>query len=308
MYIDTVNQNDIIRKCTETAWDAVFVHKMPEGSEKRKKANELGHTASKLILDLIRIEDSDFAVEIGMTAIQMFFDGHNYHQVLACIEGLKEFTTNSRLLEDVIEYKKVAINSINNFHPKTKEDKIDILYNLVWEKGCIGTTDSIKIYKKRTNLPISEPTIVSYCKMLKYEHRILLFGGPTGIPIEMYPNNSISLNRKSSYEKVNFFEGNLTIKNNLFKPVWESPKRKNTNVYEIENGNDPRVFALIEPGISIPHKYKSLGGISKMPPKLGVEGKLFSSEVMPQYGFKFVENIQDADFLTDCKIRVLEAQ
>ena len=45
-----------------------------------------------------------------------------------------------------------------------------------------------------------------------------------------------------------------------------------------------------------------------MPPKLGVEGKLFSSEVMPQYGFKFVENIQDADFLTDCKIRVLEAQ
>ena len=307
MYIDTINQNVIIRKCTETAWDAVFVHKMPEGSEKRKKANELGHTASKLILDLIRIGDSDFAVEIGMTAIQMFFDGHNYHQVLASIEGLREFTINSRLLEDVIEYDELAINAIKNSHPKTKDDKVDFLYNLVWEMGCIGTTDSIKIYKKRTNLPISEPTIVSYCRMLKYEHRILLFGGPTGRPIEMYPNNSISLNRKSSYAKVNFFEGILTIKNNLFKPVWESPKRKNTNVYEIENGNDPRVFALIEPGISISQKYKNSGGISKMPSKLGVEGKLFPLEVMPQYGFELVKNIKDADFLTECKIRLLEA-
>ncbi len=95
-------------------------------------------------------------------------------------------------------------------------------------------------------------------------------------------------------------------KTNLFEPIWDTPHRKNARVYEVENGNDPRVFALIEPGKSIPHRFNGLGGMSKISPK-GVEGTLHPIRLMPGFGFKPIKGINDADFLTDCKVRpVLE--
>ena len=303
MSINTTDEKDLIRKCTEISWYAVSLHKMDEGTEKRKKANELGHSAAKLILELLRIGNSNIAIEVGMTAIQMFSDGHNYHQVLSCIEGLRIPFTNSRLEEDVVDYETAAKNAIENPDPRTKEERLDVLYSLVWEKGCLGTSDATKFYKERTHLPICGTTIVSYCKTLKFEQRILSFGGPTGIPIEMFPNNSVSLNREDSYERVNFFEGNLMAKTNLFEPIWDTPRRKNARVYEVENGNDPRVFALIEPGKSTPHKFKGLGDMSKIFPKLGVEGTLHPIELMPEFGFKLIGGINDADFLTECKVQ-----
>lgn len=309
MSIDiTGNQDDLIIKSSQYAWRAVSIHKMVDGPEKRKKANELGHILVRHILALLRDGNSDFAIEIGMNSIQMFYDAHNYHQVLSCIEGLMESYEGSRLQEDIYDYEISAKKAIKNSHVKTKEDKIDVLYNIIWENGCIGTTDALKSFKKRTHKTISEPTIVSYSKILKSERRILSFGGPTGRPIEMYPNNSISLNRKSTYNKKNFFEGNLLAKNNLFEPVYGLSHRKNANIYEVENGNEPRVFALIEPGNSISSMYKKMGGITSMPEKLGIEGKLHPIELIPDFGFKIKkdEGLNDADFLTECKIKQLE--
>jgi hypothetical protein len=276
---------------------------MDEGTEKRKKANELGYNTAKLLLELLRIGKSDIAIEISMTAIQMFFDGHNYHQVLSCIERLRSLFEGTRLEEDVVDFENSAKNALGKNNTGTKEDRIEILYGLVWEKGSIGTSDAMKFYKERTHKTICEPTIVSYCKMLKFEQRILSFGGPTGRPIEMFPNNSVSLNREGTYDKVNFFEGFLKPKASLFEAIWDASHRKNTLVYEVENGNDPRVFALIEPGISIPPKFKDLGGISKMSTKLGVEGRLHPINVMPKFGFKLIEDINDADFLSECKVQ-----
>ncbi|MFV9677757.1 MAG: hypothetical protein ACNYVW_08930, partial [Methanosarcinales archaeon] len=247
---------------------------MAEGTKKRKKANELGYDTTRLLLELLRRGNSDIAIEISMTAIQMFFDGHNYHQVLSCIERLRGLFEGSRLEEDVVDFETSAKNTLGKTDTRTKEDRIDVLYSLVWEKGSLGTSDAMKFYKERTQSTISEPTIVSYCKMLKFEQRILSFGGPTGRPIEMFPNNSVSLNREGTYDKVNFFEGVLKAKNNLFDAIWDVPRRKNARVYEVVNRNDPRVFALIEPGKSIPPKFKDLGGISKISTKLGVEGTL----------------------------------
>ena len=301
--INTANGNDLIRKCTETSWYAVSIHKMAEGTKKRKKANELGYDTTRLLLELLRRGNSDIAIEISMTAIQMFFDGHNYHQVLSCIERLRGLFEGSRLEEDVVDFETLAKNALEKTDTRTKEDRIDVLYSLVWEKGSIGTSDAMKFYKERTQSTISEPTLVSYCKMLKFEQRILSFGGPTGRPIEMFPNNSVSLNREGTYNRVNFFEGVLKAKSNLFDPIWDVPRRKNARVYEVENGNDPRVFALIEPGKSIPPKFKDLGGISKISTKLGVEGTLHPIKSMPEFGFKLIEDINDADFLSECKVR-----
>ena len=302
MSINTTNKNDLIRKCTETSWYAVSIHKMDEGTEKRKKANELGYDTTRLILELLRMDNSDIAIEISMTAIQMFFDGHNYHQVLSCIERLRGLFDGTRLEEDVVNFEPSAKNALGNTNPGTKEDKIDILYSLVWEKGSIGTSDAMKFYKERTHKTISATTIISYSKMLKFEQRILSFGGPTGRPIEMFPNNSVSLNRGGTYGKSSFFEGVLKPKNRLFEPIWDVPHRKNAHVYEVENGNDPRVFALIEPGKSIPPRFK--GGISEMSQNLvGVEGRLHPIKVMPEFGFKLFEDINDADFLSECKVR-----
>lgn len=304
--IDTTNKDKIIRKCAEISWCAVSNHKMPEGPEKRKKSNEIGYRAVKHILELLRINEVDVAIEIGMVAIQMFYDGHNYHQVLSCVEGLKDDFKNSRLIDDVVEYETNAKSAIEKPNPNTMDGKIDILYNLVWENGCLGTSDAINFYKKLIEKPITEPTVLSYCRMLKYEQRIVSFGGPTGRPIEMFPNNSISLNREESYKKVNFFEGNLVAKLNLFNPVWDAPYRKNTFVYEVQNGNDPRVFALIEPGVSIPPKFKKMGlSLSNMPGNSGVEGTLYPIKSMPDFGFKPIEELNDADFLTGCKVRPL---
>ena len=303
MSINTTNKNDLICKCTETSWYAVSIHRMAEGSEKRKKANELGYDTTRLILGLLRRGNSDIAIEISMTALQMFFDGHNYHQVLSCIERLRSLFEGSRLEEDVVDFETSAKNALGKTNTGTKEDRIDILYSLVWEKGSIGTSDAMKFYEERTHKTICEPTIVSYCKMLKFEQRILSFGGPTGRPIEMFPNNSVSLNRGGTYDKVGFFEGLLKPKSKLFEAIWDVPRRKNTRVYEVENGNDPRVFALIEPGKSIPLRFKDLGGISKMSSKLGVEGRLHPIKVMPEFGFKLIEDINDADFLSECKVR-----
>ena len=301
MSINTTSKNDLIRKCTETSWYAVSIHKLAEGTQKRKRANELGYDTTRLILELLRMGDSDIAIEIGMTAIQMFSDGHNYHQVLSCIERLKNLFEGSRLEEDVVDFETSAKNALENTNPRTKEDRVDILYSLVWEKGSIGTSDAMKFYKERTHKPISEPTIVSYCKMLKFEKRILSFGGPTGRPIEMFPNNSISLNRGGTYGKPSFFEGLLMPKGMLFEAIWDLPRR-NALVYEVENGNDPRVFALIEPGKSIPPRFK--GGISELSQKLvGVEGRLHPIKVLPEFGFKLISGINDADFLTECKVR-----
>ena len=300
--INTTNENDLIRKCTETSWYAVSIHKMADGAEKRKKANELGYNTARLILEVLRIGKSDIAIEVSMTAIQMFSDGHNYHQVLSCIEKLRGLFEGSRLEDDVVDVETSAKNALGKTNTRTKEDKIDILYSLVWEKGSIGTSDAMKLYKERTHSTICATTIASYCKMLKFEHRILSFGGPTGRPIEMFPNNSVSLNRESTYDKVNFFEGKLIPKSNLFEAIWDAPQRKNTLVYEVENGNDPRVFALIEPGKSIPRRF-NLEGISKMSSKLGVEGRLHPIKVMSEFGFKLIVNINDADFLTECKVR-----
>lgn len=306
MSINTTNENDLIRKCTETSWYAVSIHKMAEGTEKRKKANELGYDTTRLVLELLRRGNSDIAIEISMTAIQMFFDGHNYHQVLSCIERLRSLFEGSRLEEDVVDFETSAKNALEKTNIGTKEDRIDILYSLVWEKGSIGTSDAMKFYEERTHKTICEPTIVSYCKMLKFEQRILSFGGPTGRPIEMFPNNSVSLNREGTYDKVGFYEGLLKPKSTLFEAIWDAPRRKNALVYEVENGNDPRVFALIEPGKSIPPKFK--GGISKISQKLvGVEGRLHPIKLMPEFGFKLIEklieDINDADFLTECKVR-----
>lgn len=275
---------------------------MTDGPDKRKKANELGYKSVKNILELLRLGNSEIAIEIGMTAIQMFSDGHNYHQVLSCIEGLRNHFRQSRLEEDVIDYETSAKTALEP-NPETIEGRIDILYSLVWENGCLGTSDAMKFYKELTGSPISEPTILIYSKMLKFEQRILSFGGPTGRPIEMFPNNSISLNRTDSYEKKNFFEGNLRAKTSLFETIWDAPYRKNSVVYEIENGNDPRVFALIEPGKSIPPKYKNLGGLSNISSKSGVEGTLHPIRNMPKFGFKPIKDINDADFLAECKVR-----
>lgn len=294
--------DDLIRKCSEIAWSAKSNHEKADGTDKRKNANELGYRAVKHILELLRIGDSELAIEIGITAIQMFSDGKNYHQVLSCIEGLRNHFEQSRLEDDTIYYENSAKISLENLDPKTLDGRMDILYNLVWENGCLGTSDAMRFFKEKTGEPICEPTILSYSKILKFEHRIISYGGPTGRPIEMFPNNSISLNRKDSYEKVNFFEGNLKAKSNLFKPVWDSPHRKNAIVYEIENGNDPRVFALIEPGISIPPKIKKLGGLSNMLSMSGVEGMLHPIVSMPKFGFKPIKEINDADFLTECKV------
>jgi len=222
--------------------------------------------------------------------------------VLSCIEKLRSLFEGTRLEDDVVDFENSAKNVLGQTNTRTKEDRIDILYSLVWEKGSIGTSDAMKFYKERTQSTISEPTIVSYCNMLKFEHRILSFGGPTGRPIEMFPNNSVSLNREGTYDKVNFFEGNLIPKSNLFEAIWDAPQRKNTRVYEVENGNDPRVFALIEPGKSITRRF-NMGGISKMSSKLGVEGRLHPIKVIPEFGFKLIVNINDADFLTECKVR-----
>jgi len=299
---DLNNETDLILKCSETSWRAVSIHKMADGSEKRKMANELGYNTVKLILELLRSGNSEIAIEIGMAAIQMFFDGHNYHQTISCIERLREPFEDSRLKDDIIEYETNSKKALKSSITETMDDRIDFLYSLIWENGCMGTSDAIKFFKTRTQLPICEPTILSYSKILKYEHRILSFGGPTGRPIEMFPNNSISLNREVSYNKKNFFEGKLIAKSNLFKPNWNVPNRKNTRVYEIENGNDPRVFALIEPGESITSKFKHLGGISNMPNKLGVEGKLHPIKSIPEFGYEIINNINDADFLTECKV------
>ncbi|MBN1761801.1 MAG: hypothetical protein JW878_01810 [Methanomicrobia archaeon] len=275
---------------------------MAEGTQKRKKANELGYDTTRLILELLRMGNSDIAIEISMTAIQMFFDGHNYHQVLSCIGRLRDLFEGSRLEEDVSYFETSAEKALGKTDTRTKEDRMDILYSLVWEKGSIGTSDAMKLYRERTQKTISEPTIVSYCKMLKVEQRILSVGGPTGRPIEMFPNNSISLNRGGTYDKVSFFEGVLMPKSNLFEPIWDLPHRRNALVYEVENGNDPRVFALIEPGKSIPPRFR--GGISELSQKLvGVEGRLHPINLMPEFGFKLIAGITDADFLTECKVR-----
>lgn len=300
---DTINKNELLHKCTETAWHAISIHNKADGQEKRREANELGYKAVKQILELLRIGNSEVAIDIGMTAIQMFFDGHNYHQVLSCIEGLRDSFNQSRLSEDITDYEISSENALINPDPRETEGRIDLIYSLIWEKGCLGTSDAIRLYKERTHLTISEPTIVRYCKTLRFERRILSHGGPTGRPYEMFPNNSISLNRGGSYEKVNFFEGALKAKNNLFEQIWDIPHRQNTRVYEIENGNDPRVFALIEPGKSISLNFKGLGGISNMPSKLGVEGTLHPINCMPIFGFKPIKEINDADFLTECKVR-----
>ena len=54
--ISITSHDRIIRKSSELTWRAVSVHKMPEGAEKRKVANELGDQAVKYILKLLRID------------------------------------------------------------------------------------------------------------------------------------------------------------------------------------------------------------------------------------------------------------
>ena len=120
MSINTTNENDLIRKCTETSWYAVSIHKMADGAEKRKKANELGYNTARLILELLRIGKSDIATEMGITAIQLFSDGHNYHQVLSCIERLRSLFESSRLEEDVVDFENSAKNALGQTNTMKK--------------------------------------------------------------------------------------------------------------------------------------------------------------------------------------------
>lgn len=105
-------RNDLIRKGTEASWYAVTIHKMADGAEKREKANELGYNTARLVQELLYIGKSDIAVELGMITIQLFFDGHNYHQVLSCIERLRSLFVGSRLEEDIVNYENLAKNAL----------------------------------------------------------------------------------------------------------------------------------------------------------------------------------------------------
>ncbi len=146
----SINTTDsLIRKCSEIAWYAKSNHELADGIYKRKNANELGYRAVKHILELLRIGYSDLAIEIGMTAIQMFSDGNNYHQVLSCIEGLRDYFRQSRLEDDALDYENSAKISLEELDSKTLDGRIDILYNLVWENGCLGTSDAMKFFKKK---------------------------------------------------------------------------------------------------------------------------------------------------------------
>ena len=141
----------------------------------------------------------------------------------------------------------------------------------------------------------SNPTINSYSSTLHEEKRIFRFGGPSGYKIEMFVNQTVSLSRKLNYGKVAFFEGNLVEKGpNAFKRLW-TKSMSHRKVYEIENGNDPKTYAIVEPDSVL--DTKALQG------ELGVLGDLFPLEHMPEYGFKPYSDVEMADFLVNCSLK-----
>ena len=293
MSVDIVK--NLLKEASEVAWASKKIQTIENSHKRRASANQTAMKAAKCTLDLNRIGREEIAIETGVTSAFLFLLGGHYGQVLSSAEALHASTENTRFEEDIEYYIKEAEVKLREPDVSSVDGRLDALYSLVWKYGILGTTEAMNELYERFDLKKSNPTINSYSSTLYEEKRIFRLGGPTGYRIEMFVNQTVSLSRKLNYGKVAFFEGNLVEQGpNAFERLW-TKSMSHRKVYAIENGNDPKTYAIVEPD-SV-YDTKALQG------GLGVLGDLFPLKHMPDYGFKPYTDVGMADFLVNCSLK-----
>jgi hypothetical protein len=295
-------EDKLVSAVSKIAWESKKVPKISDEIRMRETANRLAMESAKYTLDLLRLQRDDIAVESGMTAVYLFFIGEHYSQVISCSEELRERIKGTRFEDDLRDYIEDAHKSMKSPDLSKRNGKINALYSLICEKGVLGTTSAMREMKDRFKKTISNPTINLYSKLLHRQNRAYRLGGPTGYKIEMFVNQSITLSRQINYGKIAYFKGKLIERGTKhFRRLWEQDY-KQRRIFEIENGNDPRAFALIDPQ-SQQKRFRMNENEIKKGSECGVFGDLHPILEIKKFGFEPVEKIQVADFLVNCRLR-----
>ena len=288
-----IAKDALFAESSRIAWKSKEISTMKDDIERKRMANSLAMEAAKCALDFTRIGETDFAIETGITAIYLFLKGGHYLQVLSSIEGFRDKLVNTRFRGDIEYYSSEAEKCMKSPDISKRSGRLDALYRLVWEKSGIGTTDAIKKMGKLCGKTFERGTINRYTAILAREKRVYRLGGPTGFPLEIFLNQSRTLSRKMNYGKVAFFEGSLIEQGpRYFKRDWGCGV-SHRKIYEIENGNDPKAYAILEAETMLNTSIRSRG----------VMGHLHPISEMPNYGFIPQMDITIADFLFNCSIR-----
>lgn len=291
-------KDDLLDKVEELSWEAKKISDEEESHERRKKANKLGMRGANYTLELLEAGKKEIALEIGMNSIFLFYIGRHFGQVLNSIEALYDYAQGTRFEEDISYYRSKTKKRMNNFENE-KIDAMDALYTLIWKNGILGTTEAHKKMKEKYNIKRTNPSINKYSDLLAEENRIYRLGGPSGYPIEMFIDQTVSLSREMSYGKTAFFEGYLKEKGpDNFKRLWDETD-SNARVFEIENGTNPSAFAILESPIEAPY----FDGTITDKIELGIFGELHPIQDMPDYGFRPKQSEVRSDFIVNCEVR-----
>lgn len=295
---DTV-ETELLSEVSKIAWESTRVARITNEHERRKTSNRLAMKSAKCTLDLIRAGREDIALETGVTTIYLFHLGEHYGQVISCSEALEDRIAGTRFEVDMECYLETAVTNMKSPNVSTKNGRLNALYSLIWEKGVLGTTEAMNEMLRRFGRWISNPTANWYSRTLHLERRAYRLGGPTGYKIEMFLNQSVSLSREKNYGKVAFFEGQLVERGpNMFRRLWKRDTG-HRRVFEIENGNDPRTFAILAPEPEYGGRRKE----SFATDEYGVLGELHPLSDMPDYGFEPILDFSMADFLANGSVR-----
>ncbi|MCJ2669829.1 MAG: hypothetical protein LN416_04895 [Candidatus Thermoplasmatota archaeon] len=290
----------MVSEASKVAWESTSLTRIESGHERKRVGNALAERASTLTHDLLRAGKEDLAVELGMTTTYLFHIGEHYAQVLDSVQAMKDRIKGTRFEPDMEYYVDWAKSEMEDPDTSKKSGRLAALYTLVWEKRVIGTMEAVQEMASRFGKPVSNSTVNAYSRILHEERRICRLGGPTGFRIEMFPNIRRALSRQSSYGKKAFFAGQLRERGpSTFKRQWDVDVSQR-RVFEIENGNDPRAFAILTPELK--YREARMVGESIANGGYGVSGELHPLHDMPDFGFEPVQDLQMADFLVDCSV------
>lgn len=285
----------IIKEASRVSWESRGIQHIKNVYEQHKRANQLAMDAAKCSLNLKRNNNNDLSIELAITATYLFYVGAHYGQVLSCTNAMKKFVKGTRFEEDICHYAEKASELLHFPDITQKIGRIDALYSIIWDKSITGTTDALLQLNNKFNVNLTNSTINSYSKILHQENRIYRLGGPKGFQLEFFINQKTTISRSMNYGKIAFFEGRLVERGPAyFERLWniQTGHRK---VFEIENGNDPKTYAIMEL-----NEKKDRGGAYAT--NVGVYGKLYPINKMDEFGYRPIKTDPYGDFIMNCSL------
>jgi len=205
-FLTNENVRELMKKVSSNLMRAQ-IEENRDVSVRNKYLEQAGSDSVKLGRLLIELGDCHEASRYFLSAAFSFKKPYAITQARACFQKVIELDE-----PDFVDQAKVELSQLREIEKdvldlETKEGRLAALDYLVWKHPAITTPKTQQLFEDEFDREINPSTMRNYAHELEKRRRIVLWGGPQGRVLHMYPNIAELATRSQHYGMTTLVSG-----------------------------------------------------------------------------------------------------